>query len=417
MSATDRYAEEVISPGDQASRVAKEVGFKTHDYNHALTVFPLTPGNFRGQVGLSLKPHLLRMMLDNYNSDDTPKDTWTLIEVPQNDGCGGKPQFISLVNTEEAYRRIGHDLVAMAADDLKGACPTYMVNEINCRYINETSLPLFQAVMDGYLEALGLAGMTNPTGETAILRDQLTAFSEWSERNQLIFTWGATCHGLLHREQNLADKFITGEMPIVGFFENGYRCNGGGLLTNLALGYYGSVHKICDSAEAMAFVDKLTTPSVIHCRMLAEVMGWQLDDATFIGPQVDVLALAHITGGGLLKLQEALPAGIGAHLDKMPIPPAVLLEAQEMSWHDKIPDDLRITDERAHTSLNGGCGMMAVVPDPAEAGKLIMAAKPYGIRAEIIGYTELSPDKEISVVSQFGRSNGQMIYPLEKKAA
>lgn len=45
------YIKTVIKPGDEASRLGKEVGYRSHGNNPAVIVVAHEPGNFRGDVG------------------------------------------------------------------------------------------------------------------------------------------------------------------------------------------------------------------------------------------------------------------------------------------------------------------------------------------------------------------------------
>lgn len=357
-------------------------------------------------------------MCNNFDSLGRRKRHPFLSAVAQNDGLGGKPQFSALINTPEAMRRLGHDLIAMAADDMRGCLPVRVDNEICAQRITAENLYLFEALMDGYSDACKLAGLVNVTGELAIMCNQIGGFSDRKSDDQLVLTWTASCTGLLYRGYNLALRKVTANMPIVGLIEDGYRCNGGGWLTNLLLAYYGSLKAVLDNQEAMDFVASLTIPSEIYCKALARAMGWT-PKATIGEPKADIRAVAHITGGGLGKLSEALPEDLGAYLDNMPDPPKVLLRAQEMSWSgSSVPDDLKLTDEKGYTTLHGGCGMMVVTANDEEARKLIKAVGRYGIKAQVVGQTKFMAggNKKVTVVSRYLLNNGQLIYPVRQAA-
>jgi phosphoribosylformylglycinamidine cyclo-ligase len=411
------YAEEVIKPGDAGSKIAKEETFKTHGYNPAVSIWPQNPGHFRSAVAHSWAPHILDMMRLNFDKLGRRKRVPVMSEVTQNDGTGGKPQFFSLINTPEVWRGHGRDLVAMAADDMRGCLPAWIDNEVCVQRMTDQNLPLFEALMQGYVEACEEAGLVNVTGELAIMKDQVTGWCDTQSDDQLLLTWTGSCTGLLYKDFNIFTRGIGCMMPIVGFLEDGYRCNGGGWFTKLLMAYYGSAQAVRESDEAMEFVRRLTTPSKIYCKALARVMGWT-EDAKIGKPLADIRAIAHITGGGLGKLAEVLPERIGAHLDLMPIPPSVLLEAQEMSIHDSVPKKQMLTDEEGYTTLNGGIGMAVIVNCTTDAVRLINAVEPFGIKAQIIGETWVTddPKNKLVVHSRFGLNPGKTIYPLEKTA-
>jgi len=186
-------------------------------------------------------------------------------------------------------------------------------------------------------------------------------------------------------------------MPIVGFFDPGYRCNGGTFFTNVVLAKFGpNVQAVMQSAEALAFVRKLTIPSQSYARTVCRLVGWNPDGS--IGtPMAEIAGIAHITGGGVWgKFGEMLPEGVGANLHSMPVPADVLLEAQELSWDT----DLRLTDYQAYGTLHGGCGMLLIV-DKESVSRLIKEAGRDGIKAQVVGETTVSEESEIVIQSRF----------------
>ena len=390
----DQYKEEIIDPGDAASKLAKEIGFQSHSNCPAVRLVPHQPGNFRGPVGFSWRPHILAEMAKN-----TPVD-WVMLEEVENDGAGGKPQFFTLVGTPAVFFGLGWEIIAMTADDFarSGRLPTVICNELNAKRITEKNFPLFQAAIMGYGSALRQAGLVNITGETAIIKHSITAFCDQGADEQLVLTWGATCIGLAHRDLLIDGSKIQADMPIVGFWEPGYRCNGGTFFTNLLLRRFGpDLEKIRKNEQAMAFAEKLTIPSKSYAQTVCRIIGWNPDGS--IGrPLANIVGIAHVTGGGVWgKFGEILPKGVGAHLTHMPKPAEVLIEGQRLSWET----DLRLTDWQAYSTFHGGCGMLLVCFDVPNARTVIQAAEKDGISASIVGFTTKSGDGEILIISRF----------------
>ena len=386
----DLYKKEIIDPGDRASQLAKEICFKSHHNCPAVWIVPHQPGNFRGPVGFLWEDHILREM----------RKARICTEV-ENDGAGGKPQFFTLVNTPEAFSGLGWEIIAMTADDFArtGRLPAIIDNEINVKKITEKNYPLFAAMIEGYGKALKEANLVNITGEVAIMKHSITAFCDQEDDSQLILTWGASCIGLAHGDLLLDGSKIKPNMPIVGFWEPGYRCNGGTFFTNLLKAIYGDpVNKlIMMDAEAKKFVEALTIPSQSYAKTICRILGW-LPDGRTSEPIAAVAGIAHITGGGVWgKFKEILPAGVGAVLDKMPRPAEVLLKAQQMSWDTK----LRLTDYQAYGTLHGGCGMLIVAESNVAADNIIKEAKKDGIKACYVGQTTKSDKNEVIIHSQF----------------
>ena len=397
----DLYKREIIDPGDRASVMAKEICFQSHENCQAIHIIPHQPNNFRGPIGFIWKNHVLRQMMNYQIDQETNKITsWAIAEEVENDGAGGKPQFFTLVGTPEVFRGLGWEIIAMTADDFarSGRFPAVIDNEIQAKRITDKNFPLFQAMMEGYGDALNQTDLVNITGEVAIMKHSITAFCDINPDEQLVLTWGASCIGLAHHDLLIDGSKIKPGMPIIGFWEPGYRCNGGTFFTNLLLEKFGpDIKDIMNNPEAMEFVKKLTIPSQSYAKTICKIVGWRPDGS--IGePLVKIAGIAHITGGGIWgKFKEILPEGVGAKLDSMPKPAEVLLQAQQLSWDT----ELRLTDYQAHGTLHGGCGMLVILEKNNNTGVIIKKINEAGIKCQFVGYTTESPEREIIIHSRF----------------
>ncbi len=377
---TDLYKKEIIDPNDRASRFAHEVCVKSYNNNRAVIVVPHNSESFRGPVGFVWKNHILEGMRYTANAKGD-MISWSMLEEIESDGAGGKPQFFAAIGTPEVFYRLGWEIITMTADDFARSkrFPAVIVNEMNVKNITDENFLLFEATMRGYEQALKESNLVNITGEIAIMKNSITAFCDMGSPEQLILTWGATCIGLAHRNLLADNSKIKPGMLIVGFGESGYRCNGGTFLTKVVLNEFGPQVK---DRKAIDFIKKLTVPSRSYARTMTRISGWNSDGS--IGePLANIVAAAHITGGGMGKFVEILPPGVSAYLDSMPKPPKVLLEAQEMSWNT----DFQLTDDKAYTTFHGGCGMHVVVPTIEDALTVISEAKKDGIKAQVVGET------------------------------
>ncbi|MCX6806787.1 MAG: AIR synthase-related protein [Candidatus Berkelbacteria bacterium] len=393
---TDQYQRQVVDPGDRASKFAHTINVESFHNCPAIEIVPHQPDNFRGPVGFRWKEHILRAMLKGYNA----ADQWnTLIEV-ENDGAGGKPQFFTLIGTRDALFDLGCEIITMNADDFArtGRLPCIIVNDMNTKGITKSSFHLFQAIMKGYGERLKQARLVSITGETAIMKHSITAFCDTGSDNQLVLTWGAACIGLCNQALLIDGSRITANMPIVGFWEPGYRCNGGTFFTDLILLLYGKdPRELVTNSNVRAFVEKLTIPSLSYAPTICDIVGWNHDGS--VGrTMADVCGIANITGGGVWnKFSEILPEGVGADLDTMPDPAEVLATAQEMSWGTA----LQLSDYQAYGTFHGGCGMLLVAENDQEANAIIRKADYDGIVAQVVGCTTKSTNKQIRIQSRF----------------
>lgn len=388
----DIYREEIINPNDAASKLAhQEVCIASYGNSKAIKIVPRQPGNFRGAVDFVWQKPVLNEM---YNG--------RVFETVQNDGAGGKPQFFTLVGTEKVFRGLGWEIITMCADDIarSGGLPVLMANDLNVKRITKENFHLIQALLLGYKEALKQSRLVNITGEIAIMKHSITAFCDNNDDNQLIATWGGTCIGLSRKDKIIDGSKIRPGMPIVGFHEDGYRCNGGTFFTNLLMREYAHLKKeeLARDLAVIKFVEKLTAPSKSYARTIARAHGWK-SDGSFGKTLVDMVGIAHITGGGIWgKFREMLPAGVGANLNNMPAPPKILLEAQKMS---KCHEDLRLSDLDAYSTFHGGCGMLIVCRTDKDAEILIKEAKKDGIKASIVGVTINRGKQRVFIQSRF----------------
>ncbi|MBU1256033.1 hypothetical protein KKH35_04130 [Patescibacteria group bacterium] len=255
--------------------------------------------------------------------------------------------------------------------------------------------------MEGYGDALNQTDLVNITGEVAIMKHSITAFCDINPDEQLVLTWGASCIGLAHRDLLIDGSKIKPGMPIVGFWEPGYRCNGGTFFTNLLLEKFGpNIKSIMNNSEAMEFVEKLTIPSQSYAKTICRIIGWRPDGS--VGqPLAKIAGIAHITGGGIWgKFKEILPEGVGAEFNSMPKPAEVLLQGQQLSWDT----ELYLTDYQAHGTLHGGCGAMIIPETENDAGVIIRESIKDGFESRavgIVGHTTESPEQEVIIHSRF----------------
>ena len=385
----DLYRNEVIDPGDAVSKLACQINFESHGNCGAIDMIPRQPGNFRGAVDIVPKPHILKMMMDGTVSINGGCD-----------GAGGKPQFFTLVGTPEAFGDLPWEIITMTADDRVrfGGFPCALLNIMDIKRVTSKNFHLVEALLQGFGRALKESLLTSWSGETAVMKHSVTAFCETDPEEQLILNWGATCLGLTHRDRVIDGLKIKPGMPIVGFWEEGMRCNGGTLHTNLMILHFGpDPRDIVNNPKAIEYAKKLTVPSHSYARTVSRVHGWNTDGSVS-DPIVRIAGIAHITGGGVWgKFGELLPEGVGANLYAMPYPAQVLLDAQKMS--QGTPYEL--SDWKAYSTFHGGCGMLAVVEDQNSAERLIAEAMADGINTMVVGRTTQSPDKEIVIQSRF----------------
>lgn len=391
-----KYKEEIIKPGDKASKLAHEICVGSYNNCPAVVIIPREPGNFRGGVDFNWNKKVLRLMLEG-----------KLKQTIQNDGAGGKPQFFALLGMRNCFFGLGWEIITMCVDDVarKGGKAVLMSNDLNVKKITAKNYPLVEALFYGYGQALKQSDLVNITGEIAVMKHSITAFCDNEDDGQLVLTWGGNCLGLTSDEKTIDGSKIGDNMPVIGLLERGYRCNGGTFFSELLLrqafcpGIVKSKQVDADFVRKHAgFISRITEPSISYAKSISRIHGWKADGTTSEA-LAKISGIAHITGGGVWgKFGEILPDGIGAHLYNMPKPPSVLLEGQALSQKmDAEPLD----DWHAYETFHGGCGMLVVLETDEDADIFYKEVGKDGIAAQEVGRTIKSANNEIFINSKF----------------
>jgi phosphoribosylformylglycinamidine cyclo-ligase len=390
------YNTQIVAPGNRFSELARQICVASFTNSPALTIQRGGSG-MRAMDGFVWNEATLRSMLDKQ-----------VYEVAQSDGSGGKSQFFTLCNTPEAFRGLGWEVITMNADDAacRGGLATMMLSSnIDVKQITDGNWHLCEALLQGFGDALKQSNLVLMTGETAVMPHCITAFCDTGSEDQLIMTWNATCLGLASSDKQPNGTTIKPGMIIVGFKDEGYRCNGGTKFTNIILDTWGDGY--ASNAEAAAFIQKVVIPSRSYANTISRLNGWNLD-GSLDTPPVKLHGVAHITGGGIWsKLVEILPEGVGADLDSMPEPASVLLEAQQLASKTDSP----MSDFECHGTFHGGCGMM-IVCEEADVERIVTEARADGHDPSVVGKTTESTDSEVTIQSRFhGGAHLSSLHP------
>jgi len=376
------YRDEVVNPGDAASKLAKQVNRESYKNSQAIRVIDRKDSTgFRNPVGFIWRESILREMLNQ----DSTGDNWSIAETAEGDGNGQKPGFYTLMGTSESMYGQGFDLIAMNEDDFgrSGRFGVAMLsNEVNVKRATKSNFRLIEALFDGFADALRRSHLVSITGEFAVMKYSITAFCDLNSDDQLVLVWSGAVHGLMRQDMLINNANIRVDMPAVGFWEPSYRCNGGGRNTQILMELHGgNIDSMKADRETMDFVRELATPCEVYGWSMSRAHGW-LPDGSITKPIAKMVGAAHITGGGLFgKAGEILPPGVGLFLDKMPEPCKALKQAQLFSRKTKHP----ISDWEFHDTYHGGCGMIAICPDELNANLLIECVDRDDIKAQIIG--------------------------------
>jgi phosphoribosylformylglycinamidine cyclo-ligase len=257
--------------------------------------------------------------------------------VVSTDGVGTK---VELLRAAGHHRTAGWDAVAMNVDDVVcvGAEPLLLVDYVS---VESLDADVVTEIVGGVADACVEAGCALAGGET-------------SQHPGLLPQDGydvvATCVGVVDADRAWGpDRVRTGD-AIVGLAATGPHANGFSLIRALL----GPDEQPDPS---------LLAPTGIYCRTILEAAA-----------EMNVHAAAHVTGGGIAgNLARALPAGVGASVDRSTWP--------RPGWCDWIAAR-GVSEEELYATFNGGLGMLLVVADGPAA---VDALSGRGAEAWVVG--------------------------------
>jgi phosphoribosylformylglycinamidine cyclo-ligase len=276
--------------------------------------------------------------------------------VSSTDGVGTK---IAIATALGRYDTVGHDLVAMCADDLvcAGAEPLFFLDYVAVgRVFPERVAAIVGSVADG----CRIAGCALIGGETA----EHPGLMEPDE-----FDLAGFCVGVVERDRLLDGTAARAGDALIGIESSGLHSNGFSLVrrvvadagVDLGEGYADLVGRILGPETApepqtanLTLGEVLLTPTRIYSQAILSLRR-RLDEAG-----AGLRGVAHITGGGLPgNVPRVLPEGLAARLH-----PGV--------W--PMPSIMRLmgalgglSEAELRSTFNGGLGMVCVVPDEAAA--------------------------------------------------
>jgi phosphoribosylformylglycinamidine cyclo-ligase len=238
------------------------------------------------------------------------------------DSIGTKP---IVARQRGLLRNCGADLAAHCINDVitTGAEPLFLLD-----YVAAAELDLEQVteLVEGAAEVCRAAGCALIGGETAELPGVY-------REGELDFA--ATCVGIVDREALIDGSRVTAGDAVIGLASAGVHANG-----------FTLVRKVL--AEEDYDGPDLLAPTRLY-----------LDEVRRLREALDVRALAHVTGGGILgNLERVLPDGLHARIDwdAWERPPVF----HWLAGH--------VGEEELRRVFNLGIGYCAVVPEPSLRG-------------------------------------------------
>jgi phosphoribosylformylglycinamidine cyclo-ligase len=251
---------------------------------------------------------------------------------------------------------IGIDLVAMCVDDLvcTGAEPLFMLDYVAVGKLDPEAVA---TVVGGVADGCRQAGCALLGGETAEHPGALDPDH---------FDLAGFAVGIVERDRVLPAGVSAGDR-LVGLPSPGLRCNGYSLARRVLLDRSGlSLDDPAWPDAHRTLGEELLEPSVVYAPAIRRLLE-----------AVDVRAVAHVTGGGLVgNLPRVLPESTDAVVDPRTWErPRIFGEVARLG---------QVEDEEMARVFNLGIGMVAVVP-AAEEGAALATLAAAGIRAVTIG--------------------------------
>lgn len=268
--------------------------------------------------------------------------------VQNDDGVGSKMMVAAALGR---YDTVGRDLLAMVADDAicLGAEVISVSNTIDIEKIDEKAI---SEMMKGFGEACLEQKIIVPGGEIAELPGQVKGI-----------IWNATSVGIVEKDKFIDSSKVKEGDVILGLRSAGFRSNGFSLVRKILSDKFGTDWVHADYGNGQTWGEMVLTPSIIYHRSLLKILGG-FGEAR----KIDVHALAHVTGGGLLANVERIvkeKAGLKPVFDNLWQPHEMILKLMEMG---------DVPEEDARQTWNMGTGMTLVVA--AEDEEAVIAALP-----------------------------------------
>ena len=262
--------------------------------------------------------------------------------VAGTDGVGTK---LKLAIDAGIHNTVGIDLVAMCVNDLivQGAEPLFFLDYYAT---GKLDVDIASDVVDGIATGCELSGCALIGGETAEMPGM------YKDKD---FDLAGFCVGVAEKSKVIDGSKVAAGDVLLGLTSSGPHSNGYSLIRKVI---EVSNADLTDDFEGKPLAEQLLTPTRIYVKSLLNLME-----------SVDVKALAHITGGGLLEnIPRVMPDYTQADIDSSSWEmPAIF------NW---LQTNGNIEQTEMYRTFNCGIGMVICVAeaDVAQTTELLTAA-------------------------------------------
>jgi phosphoribosylformylglycinamidine cyclo-ligase len=309
------------------------------------------PGVMAGLGGFG---SLFELPLDRYNEP---------VLISGTDGVGTK---LRLAIESGIHNTIGIDLVAMCVNDIVvlGAEPLFFLDYYAT---SKLDIDIAETVVSGIADGCLQAGAALVGGETA----EMPSMYEDGDYDLAGF-----CVGIAEKSKVIDGSKVQAGDVLIGLASSGPHSNG-----------YSLIRKIIERSNARldtefsgsTLGECLLSPTKIYVKSLL-----QLADI------IDIHALSHITGGGLLEnIPRVLPEGVNAIINAD--------SWQRPAIFDWLQEQGNVIDEEMYRTFNNGIGMVVCVAENDKEKALAMLQQA-GETAYEIGSIEQNDSQTPQVV-------------------
>jgi phosphoribosylformylglycinamidine cyclo-ligase len=277
--------------------------------------------------------------------------------VSGTDGVGTKLKVAFLAGE---HRSVGIDLVAMCVNDILtvGAMPLFFLDYYGTGCLDQA---VAERVIEGIVEGCVISGCALLGGETA----ELPGLYQPGEYDLAGFVVGVA-----ERERLIDGSRVRPGDVVVGLPSSGLHSNGYSLARRVLLDPW------------LSEPDRLSAEDAdLGCSLLHELLKptrIYVDEVKALLARVDVRAMAHITGGGLVENPpRVIPEDLGFRLDtrSWPVPKVM----------DLIARRGQVAEPEMYRTFNMGLGMLVVVPAEDADAALAVANGPGSRPALVVG--------------------------------
>jgi phosphoribosylformylglycinamidine cyclo-ligase len=294
---------------------------------------------------------------------ELPKGYDEPVLVSGTDGVGTKLKLALELNRHD---HIGIDLVAMCVNDLivSGAEPLFFLDYYAT---GKLDIDIATRVVTGIGEGCELAGASLVGGETA----EMPGMYEGEDYDLAGF-----CVGIVEKKKIIDGTQVAAGNVLIGLPSSGPHSNGYSLIRKIIEVSQADLHQ--DIGET-SLGDALMQPTRIYVKALLDLFK-----------QVNVKALSHITGGGLLEnIPRVLPADSVAVIDTD--------SWQQPAVFKWLKSKGNVTDTEMYRTFNCGVGMVIVV-DAEDQAKTLAARTKAGESPWVIGHIKQNDGSQEAVV-------------------